>query len=67
MVNLFLFFLISIIIAKTNVNIFLFLEKTPVHQVILYNDKKKHVEGSLFDANQMLLLETKNNSKGANK
>ena len=37
---------------KTNVNIFPFLEKTPVHQVILYNDEK-HVEGSLFETNQM--------------
>ena len=48
------FFLISIIIAKTNVNIFLFFGKTPVHQVILYNDEK-HVEGSLFEANQTQL------------
>ena len=46
--------------------IFSFLEKTPVHQVILYNDEK-HVEGSLFEANQMRLLQTRMNSKGANK
>ena len=30
------------------------LEKTPIHQVILLN-AKKHVEGSLFGANQMQL------------
>ena len=33
---------------------FPFLEKTPFHQVILYNNEK-HVEGSLFEANQMRL------------
>ena len=32
--------------------LFLFLKKTPNHQVILHNTKK-HAEGSLFVANQM--------------
>ena len=58
MVNLF-FFLISIIITKTNVNIFVFLEKIPVQRVILYNDKK-HVEGSLFEAKSNATVIDKN-------
>ena len=34
--------------------IFSFFKKTPVHQVISYNEEK-HVEESLFEANQMQL------------
>ena len=44
--------------------IFYFFKKTPVHQVISYNEEK-HVEESLFEANQMQLSQTKTNSKGA--
>ena len=52
MVNLFIVFNFDHSYQKEC--LFLFLKKTPNHQVILHN-AKKHVEGSLFVANLMQL------------